>query len=296
MKPEMDTAKKLHSALSALAPRAEGGEAHLAAALAQVADSPGKMVRGQIVYAAARHHDLSEGASEQLACAVELFHSASLLLDDLPCMDDATTRRGRECVHRIHGDATAILAALALINRAHVLVGFAFATQPAETRVQALLCVDEMLGAFGLLGGQARDLRFAERARTAREVGQIAAGKTGALFRLALLLPALAAQPEPGEFSRLRALAVYWGQWFQAIDDLKDILGSEATSGKTTQRDRVLDRPNLALILGVPAARRRIARLEQQILRTLAHLGRYGTRWEYLTRFHAQFSPQAAAA
>jgi geranylgeranyl diphosphate synthase, type II len=278
---------KLAATLREYAPRAAGMEAHLEAAITQAVSSPGSLQRARLVDAAARHHGLGEGTAAQLASAVEYFHAASLLLDDLPCMDDATLRRGLPCVHRVHGEATAILAALALINRAHVLIGIAYAAYPAAVRMQAALSLDDSLGINGLVGGQARDLRFGEGETGSREIGRIAAAKTGALFKLALVLPALAASPGPEEFRLLKALALYWGQWFQACDDMKDVLATPSQAGKDTGRDRALVRPNLVIALGPVAARRRLARLESQIARAGQRLRQRGAQWAYLEQFQA---------
>lgn len=287
--------EELARAMAEHAPRRSGLEPHLAAAIEQAASPSGSLLRARLVLTAARSHGLPGALAMPLACAVEYFHAASLLLDDLPCMDDATVRRGRPCVHRVHGEATAILAALALINRAHVLVGLAYAAHPAAVRLQAVLLLDETLGSAGLVGGQASDLRFGEGGTGRREIGRIAAAKTGALFRLALVLPALAVAPSADEFRRLKALAIYWGQWFQACDDLKDVLATSAEAGKDTRRDRELVRPNLVHALGPAAARNRIARLEAQLERTRRHLRQHGARWDYLDQFHAALAGQARA-
>jgi len=260
-----------------------GAEPRLKAALAHVTGQPGKLLRAELVFKAAVRHGLTVDAAERLACAVEYFHTASVVLDDLPCMDDATQRRGRTCVHRQHGDATAILASLALINRAYALINEVLAAQPRRVRVDALECLDRSLGAAGLVGGQAWDLAFARTDRSAGMVSRIAAEKTGALFALAILLPASLAKPRPAERRALRALCVYWGQLFQIADDLRDVMSSTFEAGKTTGRDRLLARPNLALALGLPAARVRMARLVAQSDRVLAELAaRGGTRWAYL--------------
>lgn len=273
----------LSQALLRHAPSGAGAEPHLRAALVQVAGTPGKLVRAQLVATAGVRHGLRPGAAERLACAVEYFHVASLVLDDLPCMDDATLRRGQPCVHRRHGEATAILAALALINRAYALIGDALARQPRTVRAAATACLDRSLGVAGLVGGQAWDLAFAQTDRTARTVGRIAAAKTGALFALAILLPAELARPTPAERRNLRALCVYWGQLFQIADDLRDVMASTYAAGKTTGRDQELTRPNLALALGVPAARRRLDRLARQADRVLGRLSVAGEgRWDYL--------------
>lgn len=266
-------------------------EPRLAAALAQVAAHPGKLVRGALVFTAARRFGLRTGNAERLACAVEYFHAASLVLDDLPCMDDATVRRGLPCVHRQHGEATAILAALTLINRAYALMNEALAGQPPRVRREAAASVDRCLGATGLVGGQAWDLAFAATDRSARMVSRIAAAKTGALIALAVLLPATLARPTPRERRALRALGVYWGQLFQISDDLRDVLATSYAAGKTTGRDRLLARPNLVHALGMTATHRRMARLTRQADRALAALtAAGGRRWAHLRAANAELT------
>lgn len=280
------------AALREFAPVAARMEPHLEAAVGQAVSEPGKLIRARLVHAAARASGMGETEALQLACAVEYFHVASLLLDDLPCMDNADTRRGLPCVHATHGDATAILAALALINRAYLLAGFAFAAESPTVRMRAMACVDACLGPAGLVGGQAADLRFGEGAGGARAVSRIAAAKTGALFWLAVYLPALAGEPGEEESHGLKALCVYWGLAFQAMDDLGDLLRGEVEAGKTTGRDAALARPNLALALGAPAARARVARLFALSSAVLARLEAGSARWDYLRAFQNQvFEP-----
>lgn len=283
---------RLAAALVRYAPRGAALEPHLHASLAQMAANPGKLLRAQLVLVAAEHHGLTGPAAEKLACAVEYYHAASLVIDDLPCMDDAVTRRGQVCVHRQHGEATAILAALGYINRAYALAGEALQRQPQRVRREATTILEQTLGAAGLVGGQAWDLGFGETDRSARTVGRIAAAKTGALFQLAILLPATLARPAAGERRALKALCVYWGLQFQIADDLRDVLCTSAQEGKTTGRDRLLARPNFALAAGVDAARARLERLARQSARALDTLAADGSgRWSYLQAFHAAISP-----
>ncbi len=286
----------LVAALISFCPANPATEAHLRAVLEHAVAHPGKLVRARLVHTIARHQGLGEDEALQLACAIEYFHLSSLLLDDLPCMDDAQVRRGEPCAHRVHGEATTILAALALINRAYALAGMAFADQPGFVRVQAHACLDACLGSSGLVGGQARDLRFAESDLSPREIGRIAVAKTGALFWLAVMLPALAGDPSAAERRALKALCVYWGLAFQALDDVRDVLGRTDDTGKTTGRDRALLRPNLALALGVPAVRSRLVRLFLLSEKALAPLRANGARWTCLTEFQDGFFAAQTAA
>lgn len=290
-----DTDLPLIEALRENSPGLSAAEPHLRAALTDATANPGRLLRARLVYRAAIVHGLDQNDAAQLACAIEYYHLASLLLDDLPCMDNADTRRGRPCTHRIHGDATAILAALALINRAYTLVGFALAHLPAGLRLRAQATLDAALGTAGILGGQARDLRFAQSDRSAREVTAIAAGKTGALLSLAIYFPALLAGPSETELHHLKALCLYWGLAYQASDDLHDVLASSTVTGKTTGRDRDLNRPNLALTLGIPATRLRLHRLARQATHSLLRLTSTHPRWQYLSDFqHAFLAPMLA--
>lgn len=286
-----DVYGRLRRALVENQPSGVDSDPRLQAALNQATGNVGKLVRARLVHAGALAHGMDDDSAANLACAIEYFHVASLLFDDLPSMDDAWTRRGQPCVHRLHGEATAVLAALALINRAYALIGFALADRPLHIRLQASACVDASLGLAGLVGGQARDLNFASTDRSAKAVSRIAAAKTGSLFWLAVYFPGLLADPDDAERHALKSLCVYWGLAFQAADDLQDVLSTPLESGKSAGRDAELDRPNLALAIGASATRARIAHLMEQSGRAMERLvrGRPG-RWAYLAAFHAEFS------
>jgi geranylgeranyl pyrophosphate synthase len=292
-----DAYARLCAALLDNSPGAQAADVRLRDTLALAAGNPGKLVRARLVLAAARRHGLDDGPAERLACAIEYFHLASLLLDDLPCMDDAFTRRGRPCAHRIHGEAATILGALAFINRAYALTGFAFAAYPLETRLKATACLDSCLGPAGLVGGQAADLSFAGSDRSPRAVMAVAARKTGALFWLAVYFPALLASPSAAELRDLKALCVYWGLAYQAADDLQDALSTAFEAGKTTGRDRALTRPNLVHAIGAAATQGRLTRLLRQARGVVARLESRAPRWDYLGGFQREFvEPMVGAA
>ena len=261
-------------------------EPHLSAALAETLARPGRLVRARLILQAAERHGVSAAAAMQLACALEYWHQASLILDDLPCMDDAERRRGISCLHRTHGEATAILAALALVNRAYSLVQRAYQAESAEVRQTACELVDLALGTAGILCGQAWDLRFSGGRHSSHEVGRIAWRKTGALLWLALSLPLLPSGAWQRERKTLRALAVYWALAYQAMDDLLDVSAPAGSSGKTAARDAALRRPNLALALGVPSAARKVGRLISLAETRLQLLCQSDAKWTYLADWH----------
>jgi geranylgeranyl pyrophosphate synthase len=236
-------------------------EFHLGNALHETLQHPGNMIRAELAFRLGISYGLPDASSEHLAIAVEYFHTASLLFDDLPCMDDAVLRRGTTCIHRTHGEGAAILVALALINRAYGLLWRGVAQSSAEARARALEYVEHQLGLAGLLNGQSRDLHMREASRQPRVYQQIAIGKTVSLIRMALVVPAIAGGASAYEQCLLDRLAITWGLSYQILDDLKDVLHTAKDSGKTAARDQKLQRPNLALTIGVDASMLRVQRL-----------------------------------
>lgn len=277
--------ERLSRALIDHAPRDRSGDAGLDAALLRSTSNPGGLVRASLAYEAALQRGLGGAEAEAIACGIEYFHLASLILDDLPCMDDASTRRGRPCLHREYGEGAAILVSLTLISRAYTLLGTAIAGIPERDRLACQALIDQALGARGLAGGQASDLRHSAESRDASDTARIALRKTGGLFVLALLLPAIAGGATSRERSALRAIAVYWSLAYQALDDARDLFSSDADAGKTAGRDRLLGRPNLALALGLPAARRRALRLAGLAERRIAGMVTSDPGWSFLAEF-----------
>jgi geranylgeranyl pyrophosphate synthase len=215
---------------------------------------------------------LDAGHGQDLAMALEYFHTASLVFDDLPCMDNAAQRRGAPCVHLAFGEAEAILAALALINRAYALSWRAISAALPGRQAQAMAYLEQCLGVAGLLNGQSLDLQYGRLAHGRETTERIARGKTVSLVRLTLVLPAILGGAPARELQLQERVSLHWGLAYQILDDLKDILQSAAETGKTSARDALLDRPNLASAIGVPAAFDRLRRHLALGDRTLARL------------------------
>jgi geranylgeranyl diphosphate synthase type II len=242
------------------------------AVLRHLLDHPGSMVRPRLVHQIALTYGLESEDAVELAIALEYFHTASLVFDDLPCMDNALSRRGAVCVHLPFGEAGAILGALALINRAYALTWKVLAGCAAGVQAQAMEYVEQRLGINGLLNGQSLDLNYAALPHDRETTERIACGKTVSLIRLTLVLPAMLGGAEAREVQYLERMASCWGLAYQIVDDLKDVLQSSAQSGKTSARDIHLDRPNIALAAGVSTAVERLTRLIDAGDRTLQKL------------------------
>lgn len=258
-------------------------EPRLAAALGDILARPGSMVRAVTAYLVGVEMGAQEEAARAVACGIEYLHTASLVFDDLPAMDDARTRRGMSCPHVAHGEAVAMLAALALINRGYALIWQGIRRAPAERRERAGDCVDARLGIHGVIGGQAFDLQGWRGEQSPADVSEVAARKTGDLLRLTLVLPALIGNGSEREITLLDRIGLLRGLAYQAADDLKDVLLSQEESGKTSGRDQEMGRPNLILAEGFQEALRRFKRLRQVGDRVQAALPGATERWGMLS-------------
>jgi geranylgeranyl diphosphate synthase type II len=203
-------------------------------AMAYTLHAQSKRVRGILTLLTAELCGGSSGGAAAAAAAIEMVHASSLILDDLPSMDDAPVRRGQPASHVAFGAAVSILAAFGLLNRAFAGLarGYDAATSAALT---ALL--SDAVGSDGLIGGQAADLLATDRQISFEMLERIHRGKTGALFSAAATAGAVTAAGTPAAIAALQAFAKNLGLAFQIIDDLLDIEGDPAVTGKPVRSD-----------------------------------------------------------
>jgi len=257
-------------------------EPRLAAALGDILARPGSMVRAVTAYQIGVGMGAPEESARAVACGIEYLHTASLVFDDLPAMDDARTRRGAPCPHVAHGEAVAMLAALALINRGYALIWQGIRRTSSSRRERAGDWVDARLGTRGVIGGQAFDLQGWRGEQSPAEVSEVAARTTGDLLRLTLVLPALIGHGTEREIQLLDRIGLLRGLAYQAADDLKDVICTQGETGKTGGRDQEMGRPNLILAEGFQAALRRFKRVRQMGDRAQAALPGAPERWGML--------------
>ena len=213
---------------------------------------------------------------------MELVHASSLILDDLPSMDDAPLRRGRKANHLEFGEAIAILAAFGLLNLAYGTLARVY--EPAlASRVSALLA--DAIGLDGLIGGQAADLLATEQQIDFEMLERIHRGKTGALFSAAATAGALVAGAQADAIGSLAAYAKNLGLAFQIIDDLLDVEGNPAETGKAVREDA--KKTTFVSFSGVTGARQLATELCQTADRALTPFGRRADRLRELSAFVA---------
>jgi geranylgeranyl diphosphate synthase type II len=278
-------AARVNRRLPELLPPAELRPEPIHQAMLYALTGAGKRVRPVLTLAVA---DLFGCRSEpvlDLACAVEMVHACSLVLDDLPSMDDAALRRGRPTVHRVYGESVALLAALALLNRAYALVAeaahrLALRRYTTEDVVHHLAAA---IGSDGLIGGQALDLLARPEETNLDVLEYIHSHKTGALFMAAGELGAMAAEARRRDLEVIARFAKNLGLAFQISDDLLDVLGTPEETGKDTGKD--VGKVTFVKLLGVPGAQALAAELLGFAVDSLAPLGRKADPLRDLARF-----------
>ena len=196
----------------------------------------GKRLRPILLMAAA---DASDGNGEkylQVACALEMIHTYSLIHDDLPAMDNDDYRRGKLTNHKVYGEAMAILAGDALLTLAFE-VALRQKDVPNEILLTVLKEISAAAGAAGMVGGQVIDLRSEGVQIDLATLKKMHMGKTGALFRAAIRSGALLAQAPAEKLNALTTYAENFGLAFQITDDILDVEGDEKILGKAIGSD-----------------------------------------------------------
>jgi geranylgeranyl diphosphate synthase, type II len=206
------------------------------------------------------------------ACAVELVHTASLILDDLPCMDNAARRRGRPSCHVAHGEAIAILAAFGLQNRAFDILARGWPGAPgAQVRETIAADLSRAIGMDGMIAGQAADLQMTGREIDFSTLEFIHSRKTGALFIAAAVLGVESAAADPTARAAIEAYAKNLGLAFQIVDDLLDVTGDASVAGKDVRQD--LKKTTFVSFAGVDGAHQLAAELSATSIETLVGFG-----------------------
>ena len=246
----------------------------------------GKRIRPMLTIRVAVDFGASVEAALDAACAIEMVHTASLILDDLPCMDDAILRRGRAANHRLFGEDTAILAATALLNRAFGVLAECEQLE-ASTRLDLIRLLSQAVGSEGIIAGQFLDLHSSWRKRTdVSGLTQMYAQKTGALFVASVEAGARIAGVDDAWLRAVRQYAFNLGLAFQILDDLLDVGCSAEETGKDAGQDD--HKTTLVSRLGADEAQLEVRRYMDSAALALEPLGESGAPLIDLARSYTE--------
>ena len=198
--------------------------------------APGKRLRPILVLASAEAVGGDPHRVLPTACAMECIHAFSLIHDDLPCMDDDDTRRGRPTSHKAFGEALALLAGDALLafafeliasNAAPISLDSKAVRVPSERVIEVMRIVARASGTWGMVGGQVADMEAEGREVTPDMLRYIHSHKTGALIEAACTVGAVLVEGNDTTVERLRQYGRWVGLAFQITDDILDVVGDE---------------------------------------------------------------------
>ena len=192
-------------------------------------------------------------AHYQVAAALEMIHTGSLIHDDLPAMDDDDYRRGRLTSHKKFGEDMAILAGDSLFLDPYGLL--ARAELPSQVKVDLISELSLAAGSFGMVAGQVLDMQGEGQAISLEDLKTIHANKTGKLLTYPFVAAGLIAEAEQSVQDKLRRIGELLGLAFQVRDDILDVTASFEELGKTPQKDLAAAKSTYPAFLGLDGAK-----------------------------------------
>lgn len=215
------------------------------------------------------------GLALDIACALEMIHTYSLIHDDLPCMDNDVLRRGKPTNHVVFGEAHALLAGDGLLNGAFEVMLALSQKEKGLDVVSAMSIIASASGVKGMIAGQAADLSFEGKDVDAEVLHFIHARKTAALIRASVTAGAALLHANDDDLSALEIYGDRLGLVFQIVDDILDEVGDAEKLGKSTGKDKDADKMTFARVYGIDASRN-IAR--EKTAEAVTALERFGDR------------------
>jgi len=256
-----------------------GLEARVYDAMRYSALAPGKRLRPFLVLASANLFGVALRCALQVAAAVEMVHAYSLVHDDLPAMDNSDLRRGRPTCHKQFDEATAVLAGDGLLTAAFEVLAHPDTHGDPAVRCELVSELATAAGAPGMVGGQMIDLIAEHQNLDIGAITRLQRMKTGALIAFSCEAGAILAKAPSELRTALRGYAHDLGLAFQIADDLLDVEGSVAETGKPVGADAAAGKATFVSILGVERARAQAELLASQ---AVAHLELFEQRAELL--------------
>lgn len=243
----------------------------------------GKRIRPVLMYMVAEMLGVDLSVVDDFAAAMEMIHTYSLIHDDLPCMDNDTLRRGKPTCHIAHGEAFALLAGDALLNRAFERVLLAVSKDPKTAN--AAVCFSENTGILGMIGGQSIDLSSEGKKIDTGRLCELHEKKTGALINASCLIPYYIYAAEQGEDKQLYDLihrfSAGTGLGFQIKDDLLDVQADAQVLGKSTGKDQRDQKSTFVTVFGEKSAQKMLDDTYNDVYEALDELAERG--WDVST-------------
>lgn len=265
-----EVSNALYDKMDELLPDPANGVGTIGEAMRYATLSGGKRLRPFLAVSSARLFGVSNDAALQVATAVELIHTYSLIHDDLPAMDDDDLRRGQPATHIKFGEAAAILAGDALLTYAFQILAEPAIHADPGVRCELIRSLAAASGFRGMVGGQMMDLEAENETLSLDQIIRLQRLKTGEIFAVACESGAILGKAPWQLRMALRAYAHDLGLAFQIRDDLLDVEGTRSETGKNVKKDKAAGKATLVSIMGLEQARAQAQILSEQAIRHLA--------------------------
>jgi farnesyl diphosphate synthase len=267
-----------------LAPTGDSRE-RLYEAMRHAAIGGGKRLRPLLSVAASRLFAIDRQCALRAGCAIEAIHVYSLIHDDLPCMDDADTRRGKATVHKAFGEAAAVLAGDSLHALAFEILADPATHEDPWVRSDLAFELARAAGPAGMAGGQMMDLAAEGQQLDLPTITRLQQLKTGALIEYAVEVACIMSKLPADARTPYRGYARNIGLAFQIADDLIDHSGDAAAAGKPTGRDANVGKATFVSLFGEERARQQAGFLVDQAVEHLSNHGDEADLLRAIARF-----------
>jgi len=274
-----EAASFIEATLDALLPKPAGPEARLLEAMRYATIGGGKRLRAFLVLQSGRLFGVDRRVLGRVAAAVECLHAYSLVHDDLPAMDNDDMRRGKPTLHKAFDEATAILAGDALLTLAFGLIASPEAHGDPFVRCELVARLAAAAGHHGMVGGQMMDLSMEGGRPALPEITRLAHMKTAALFTFCCESGAIMGKASASARQALTAYGQELGLAYQIADDLLDLEGNLAETGKQVGKDETRGKATSVSVLGRERAR---AQAEALVAQAAAHLDLFDEKADLL--------------
>jgi farnesyl diphosphate synthase len=236
--------------------------------------SGGKKIRSSIIIDTGKLFNIKIDKLLRICAAVECIHSYSLIHDDLPCMDDDKTRRGKPSTHIKFGEATAVLAGNSLLTLAFEMIADKNYSIKGNLKTELIKALAECSGHTGVAGGQELDLKFENKNKKLNQIINMQKKKTGKLFNFCCFSVGVIAKKNLKEKKNLGVLGEDIGLLFQLADDFLDVEGSSKKTGKSTKKDKKKGKSTLINLMGYKKSYNYANNLKKKILLKLKKHGK----------------------
>ena len=228
----------------------------------------GKRIRPFIVLQVIRAYNQNYHDHIDIACALEMIHTYSLIHDDLPGMDNDDLRRGKPTCHKQFGEATAILAGDGLLNEAvNIIIKTSLAS---DLKIALISCLYQASGISGMIYGQELDIENENKKLSIDKLNTIHHYKTGKLLSCAFQLGGLIASPQ--DVKVLKEIGYKVGLAFQIQDDILDVISDSKTLGKPVGSDASNHKETYTTLIGVEASQKEVDKLFKEAIKLVYSL------------------------